>query len=631
MKFDAYTRRQAQAAFDAVAHHVAAATKTELDALRASVDARMATLEQALAHPDQARLLDQLVQEVSAAAHGQADAARSEAEKAGAQALKEARQAADAAFAAAQADAQSKIAAEQKTNAALRAAVDEARKQVKHLQDEHVATQSALQAAHAAAQAAEVAAQGELDRTRHELEGRLEQMQAARAELARVLAEAQRDAAAARAELATVHTDLANTREEVAVQATNFKNSQARLHALEHESTEILLERDETASRLDVEVRRANELEEALSVARNEIGLSKQEASLSKVDAEGRRQGLEAATARIRILEEELRKKTDPNTRERPRPVAVAEERGDAGVLMLEHVATALESIDVAISASEILETLIEQLGRHFARAAVFLVGPSSFKGWRGTGLGPGADISNIEIPRTIDSLLARTLADRKASTAAGNVGDPAVGVLGSPVATALALPVFANGRVIALAYAEHTEESSASLAAGCKIAEILIDHANRRLTVKRRIGSQSVQGHEVDRLGAGTTLEARPASYSPARQARRLAVSKGLEVTLEGEASLLVDLSTLGAQVLSPVAMRPKRVVRITLPGDGGGVVCKGRVVWAQFEQANGHPARYRAGVKFTEVDSRALELFLTRHGLSDDRTLSAKLEESA
>ena len=107
--------------------------------------------------------------------------------------------------------------------------------------------------------------------------------------------------------------------------------------------------------------------------------------------------------------------------------------------------------------------------------------------------------------------------------------------------------------------------------------------------------------------------------------------MSKGLEVTLEGEASLLVDLSTLGAQVLSPVAMRPKRVVRITLPGDGGGVVCKGRVVWAQFEQANGHPARYRAGVKFTEVDSRALELFLTRHGLSDDRTLSAKLEESA
>lgn len=549
MKFEAYSRRQAQVLFDAISRHVASATKTELDSLRAGVEARITALQESISHPEHAHLLDQLVQELSTAARGEADAARGEAEKAAAQALADTRHAADAALAAAQADAQGKIAAELKTNAALRAAVDEARKQVKHLQEEHAGAQATLQAAQAAAQAAQTAAQGELERTRHELEGRLEQVQAGRAELARVLAEAQRDAVAARGEVVTVQTELEAAHAEVAAQVTAVKNSQARLLALEHESTEILLERDEMVARLDAEGRRASELDEALTAARREIGMAKQEASLAKVDAEGRRQGLEAATERIRLLEEELRKKNEAIARERPRQAVAAAgtaaDRGDSGVLLLEHVATALESIDVAISASEILETLIEQLGRHFARAAVFLVGPSSFKGWRGTGLGPGADISNIEIPRTIDSLLSRTLTDRKPATVAGNIGDPVVGVLGSPAATALALPVFANGRVIALAYAEHDEESSASLAAGCKIAEILIDHANRRLTVKRRSGSQDVTGgHEVDKLGAGMNLEARPATYAPARQARRLTLPNGLEITLEGVASELVDLS---------------------------------------------------------------------------------------
>jgi hypothetical protein len=619
MKFDAYTRRQAQALFDAIAHHAAAATKTELEALRAGVDARIASLQQALAHPDHAQLLDRLVEELSTAARGDIDAARSEAEKAGVQALLAARQAADATLKAAQADAAAKIAAEQKSNAELRKTVDGLRQQLKQLQDEHAGAQ-------AAAQAAQAAAKSELDRTRTELEKRLEQVQAARAELARVLSEAQRDAAGARA-------DLANAQAEVVAQTTNFTNSQARLHALEHESTEILLERDQTAARLEAEIQRATELEASLAEARREIGRSKQEASLSKVDAEGRRQGLEAATERIRILEEELRKKVEASgrDRDRPRPAPIAAERADTGVVLLDLLGTALESIDVAINASEILETLIEQLGRHFARAAVFLVGSSSFKGWRGAGLGPGADISNIEIPRTIDSLLARTLSDRKATTAAGNAGDPAVGVLGSPVATALALPVFANGRVIAIAYAEHTEESPASLATGCKIAEILIDHANRRLTVKRRSAAQAgTSGHDVDQLGGATNLEQRPPSYSPARQAQRHAMRQAMEVSVEGSPSQLVDLSTIGAQVLSPVAMRPKRVVRITLPDSGAGIVCKARVVWAQFEP-HGTETQYRAGLKFTEVDAHAVEEFLARHGLKDARRLSTKLEESA
>jgi hypothetical protein len=195
---------------------------------------------------------------------------------------------------------------------------------------------------------------------------------------------------------------------------------------------------------------------------------------------------------------------------------------------------------------------------------------------------------------------------------------------------------VFANGRVIAIAYAEQTEETSVTaLTVGRKIAEILIDHANRRLTVKRRPSQPSDRrgGQDVDRLGAGTTLDMPAASYAPARQSRRFTMPGGLPITLEGSATLLVDLSPLGAQVVSPVAMRPKRVVRMTLPSEDGEIVCKGRVVWAQFEQSNGSPeARYRAGLKFTEVDARAIDAFLARHGMGEgaDSGLNTKLEST-
>ena len=632
MKFDAYTREQAQGLADALATHVANAAKKELDALRAGVDARIKTLQAALSHPDHAQLIERLVRELSSASKEAVDAARIEAETVAALARGEAQQKADAALTAARAEAQAKIATEQKEIASLRASLESTRQQVTKAQAEkaavqaaaHAAAQTAQATAEAAAQEAAKAAQAELNRTRSEFEGRLEQVQAARAELARVLADAQREAA--------------NARAEATAQAAAVKEADSRVRSLEHEYTELLVARDDASARLEDEGKRVKELTEALAAMRQEAGRAKQEASLSKADAEGRRQGLEAATERIRILEEELQASAlGQRATKTAAPAAVAQAAtADNGIQLLDHVGTALESIDVAISASEILETLIEQLGRHFARAAVFLVGPSSFKGWRGSGLGAAIDIGNVEIPRTIDSLFTRTLAERKAGMVSGTDGDPAVGVLGSPVATALALPVFANGRVIAIAYAEHTEApSSPSLTVGSKIAEILIDHANRRLTVKRRNGGQATTqpAPEVDKLNGGTNLDARPPAYSPARQARRTQIRAGVAATLEGSPSVLVDLSMLGAQVLSPIAMRPKRVIRMTLPTEKGEIVCKGRVVWAQFEQATaGSDARYRAGVRFTEADAQALDLFASQHGVPDTTgMLSAKLEESA
>ena len=92
--------------------------------------------------------------------------------------------------------------------------------------------------------------------------------------------------------------------------------------------------------------------------------------------------------------------------------------------------------------------------------------------------------------------------------------------------------------------------------------------------------------------------------------------IHDGVSVLLNGVASALVDLSTLGAQVVSPSAVYPNGSVRIVLPLDEGDLLCDARIVWARIEPQQDAAVRYRAGLEFTEADKAAVELFVTRHG---------------
>ena len=81
----------------------------------------------------------------------------------------------------------------------------------------------------------------------------------------------------------------------------------------------------------------------------------------------------------------------------------------------------------------------------------------------------------------------------------------------------------------------------------------------------------------------------------------------------MDGVPGQLVDLSIGGAQVLLTQAVRPNQLVRITLPSDGAQIICKGRIVWAVFEQSRTSLAMYRAGMKFSEADAIAVESFMS------------------
>ena len=82
----------------------------------------------------------------------------------------------------------------------------------------------------------------------------------------------------------------------------------------------------------------------------------------------------------------------------------------------------------------------------------------------------------------------------------------------------------------------------------------------------------------------------------------------------MDGNPGKLVDLSLTGAQVLTPSAINPNRLVTVTLPLGDGALACKAKVVWSRLEPRAGQ-LWYRAGVQFTNVDQRGLETFFSVH----------------
>jgi len=95
-------------------------------------------------------------------------------------------------------------------------------------------------------------------------------------------------------------------------------------------------------------------------------------------------------------------------------------------------------------------------------------------------------------------------------------------------------------------------------------------------------------------------------------RRAPRIPIQSGVEVTVDGNPSELVDLSMVGAQVVSATVLRPNQRVRVVL-GQGAVVVrCSGAVAWAAFEMPKGMPTRYRAGIDWgITAEGPAIEAF--------------------
>jgi hypothetical protein len=98
-------------------------------------------------------------------------------------------------------------------------------------------------------------------------------------------------------------------------------------------------------------------------------------------------------------------------------------------------------------------------------------------------------------------------------------------------------------------------------------------------------------------------------------RRAPRFKMAPKVMALVDGKQVTLVDLSTIGAQIISPVALKPNQMIPMTLSDEVGVVKFSAAVAWTSFEiPPNGAP-RYRAGVEFIEADATAVDAYCTRH----------------
>jgi hypothetical protein len=101
-------------------------------------------------------------------------------------------------------------------------------------------------------------------------------------------------------------------------------------------------------------------------------------------------------------------------------------------------------------------------------------------------------------------------------------------------------------------------------------------------------------------------------------RRAPRFKVAPSAEVVVDGKPATLVDLSTVGAQVVSVSVLRPNQKVRMVLDdpgGPGGGVRLTATVAWASFEADPKGGPRYRAGVDFLDAVADDVAAYCLRH----------------
>jgi hypothetical protein len=103
----------------------------------------------------------------------------------------------------------------------------------------------------------------------------------------------------------------------------------------------------------------------------------------------------------------------------------------------------------------------------------------------------------------------------------------------------------------------------------------------------------------------------AAPLDQRGTRRAPRFRVVDNVEVLVDGNAATLVDLSLVGAQVVSPTILKPNQRVRISLPDAARPLRFSAGVAWASFEMPK-TGVRYRAGIEFYDADPTGVGRFI-------------------
>ena len=131
----------------------------------------------------------------------------------------------------------------------------------------------------------------------------------------------------------------------------------------------------------------------------------------------------------------------------------------------------------------------------------------------------------------------------------------------------------------------------------------------------------ESAPGFAAVAAAAGATVQGPPAvaarTVAPnTRRAPRFLVRDPLSALVENRPASIIDISVLGAQVVSHPALRPNQTIKVALPDTGEMLRVTAHVAWSTFEKPKlVTEAYYRAGIEFTDAAQLALEDYRLRH----------------
>jgi len=99
-------------------------------------------------------------------------------------------------------------------------------------------------------------------------------------------------------------------------------------------------------------------------------------------------------------------------------------------------------------------------------------------------------------------------------------------------------------------------------------------------------------------------------------RRAPRFLVKDIADAIADGAPIDVVDLSVLGAQMISQPMMRPNQKIRVGLPDPNGPIQLFASVAWSVYEKAANKPApHFRVGIEFSDAEKDALDEYCRRH----------------
>lgn len=128
-----------------------------------------------------------------------------------------------------------------------------------------------------------------------------------------------------------------------------------------------------------------------------------------------------------------------------------------------------------------------------------------------------------------------------------------------------------------------------------------------------RRMPPESSNGGGA---ATATATHAHITEYSAARRAPRFRMAADAPgVLVDGNSAQLVDLSTIGAQVVSVTTLKPNQRIRVALPDDQMNIRLNAVVAWASYEIPPQSTPRYRAGIEFADADVRMIDSFIRKH----------------